>query len=251
MELISWFAHSNRSKYGSFFCPAEVKAGSNRQWTFICFFSPSGYSLSHSVYSQIVAGSFVIRLLFGSGPPDISRLVVSIIVNSIQRMLVTRGFSYIFRELLKTTDPRIVHRNTSCPIIIVGRTPRIKATLFYGKIALVNLRGTTSVPFSCAATACYRVVEKIASLNLIRISTVALTQPQQGVFLGIRRITISSDNFKGYKCPEFSTLKFRGFNSRVVRELFGCKINNSHRFSSVESVFRGFEMRERLAASFI
>lgn len=75
----------------------------------------------------------LIPSLFAScGPTTIARLIVPVIVDSIQGQ-ANRPWSYIGQKCLERMSPTITHQNSSAAVVLIGQNIRIKTTPQHGR----------------------------------------------------------------------------------------------------------------------
>jgi hypothetical protein len=129
--------------------------------------------------------SAISRLLFCCGPPDIARLVVAIIVNSVYRMAGSRFAPNVFQELIERLKPKL---NTSPSVVVIvdiGRvlTPgpgavvrivfRRRRHVSTRRLPVSQMRSTGRFPSQASATRGVSIMETVTTddLHLAAITT--------------------------------------------------------------------------------
>jgi hypothetical protein len=93
------------------------------------FFCPLNARLGYSVIGNIHVISGVSSLLFTRGPSAIIGRIVTIIINSINRIFAGQSFPHIGIKVFKGVSPAITNSNTSSTITRIIRIIRIGTTI--------------------------------------------------------------------------------------------------------------------------
>ena len=124
-----------------------------------------------------------------SSPPNVTGLVVAVVVDSINRQFRRWSASYVGKECLKVITPFIANRDTPSAVIFVSGIFGIEAAVFYrvpnsifsGFSKLFTLtvnKFVFSTPISTIATAAFRkTIAKICPRNLPFSAAIATTEP--------------------------------------------------------------------------
>ncbi len=179
----------------------SVKPSIYQFFTEVCYFSPLRNSKRLTIMCKNYCCSFIVGLFFTSGPLTIARGIISIIINSVNTMLVCGPLTHIGYEVFKGINPTLAHADTSASPIGKTFVVGIITTIFHaGQRFIFN---GTRFPVSCfhffsylfmqTSTGFSLIIFKIVALYNSGIATIANTIPPRAPFPFVGR---SGDNSK-------------------------------------------------------
>ena len=110
--------------------PSIAKASPNRPVGYAVYKCPFSCKFCLSKGGNWAIGSFVLTLLFRSGPSYVSRLIISVVINSIYRNSVIRWVAHVLKEFLNI-KPFGVDRDSPSAIIMITIGVWIKDSLLH------------------------------------------------------------------------------------------------------------------------
>ena len=149
-------------------------------------------------HSRRLGGALVAGLLTASGPPDVSWLVVAVVVDPVDGVLRSRSSANIFKKGFVAGAPTITDRDSAGTVPPVAVVSMVFATLDHVTPSIIFLRETEHSAFAVlqpntlsSASTTYRMAtaKLLNDYDGLR-STVALTEPS--VTLAICRETADS-----------------------------------------------------------
>lgn len=122
---------SNRFSECSMYRPSSQQSSFHSMMGHIYFFYPLSKALYLSIvfYQSII--SFISTLFLGCSPTAIPRSIISIVINSINRIFWRRFFTHILKEVSKRITPAVTYLYSASPVITVSCAFLVIASLFH------------------------------------------------------------------------------------------------------------------------
>jgi len=135
------------------------------------------------LFSQLVFPAIHL-LLSPGGPSAIFRRIITVIVNAINRIVITWGASHIMKKIIKRIKPPVTYRDTTTAPIGVTGTLGISTPLLHrrpysidsGALASIKVRFTMYENRTRAAL-CAFPARKVANLHKRFVTTFTTTKP--------------------------------------------------------------------------
>ena len=176
----------HRCKDSILFGPSEsIDSASNRSALNSGLLRPLNERLGFASYGDEPVSSCVARLLEPQSPPAICRFIISIVIDSVKRVIFARALSHVCVKGVKRLLPRIANLySATSPVIEISVITIATSLLHVLPSAVrnafrhaVRLRCTFLIGIKASATFCVSRFETIRS-NINDFSTIAFTFPE-------------------------------------------------------------------------
>lgn len=188
---------------GSFNWPSEQQASFQRPWLEASFAFPLGNGQSRAGKGNASGRARVVRLFDLRGPSAIARLVVTVWIDSFNRVFFRCGRPHVVQEALKRRAPALAHRNATTAVggvtgllgviaACLHRAPTPVSASAYGTM----LRGPFRAPFimKTAATTCEAATKRLTA-DVVASAAVTLAVPRHAT----ASISCASDDHQSAK----------------------------------------------------
>lgn len=110
-----------------FLCgPTVVQSVTQRRWVQIEKLGPLGVGKSFAAMRQVIVLARVVGLLLLSGPSDVARLVVAVVIDAVKGMAGRRTSANVAEEGGETLSPFVVHTDAASAVVLeVARTRNV------------------------------------------------------------------------------------------------------------------------------
>lgn len=171
---------SHRRRQSAFSRPATPVSISQSMKTDAQIFRPRRQWLRLPLKCQHDIRPAVSGLLLDGGPFTIKRLIVAVVINTIQLMQFRR-ISHVLVKVKKVLAPALTDSNPSAAVALVRYVLRVIATLQHGVISIVDSGVTSVVGLPSAAAANYLTIIQEGRSDVVNDTpTVTATLPKHG-----------------------------------------------------------------------